>query len=88
MDTSNLGGRNVGLESACDPLEKKDTEAVLGVLRELVDRLTRREQGELVELESWEGGGHLYVETPLAHWDHAEIDISIHDGRAFVTMAI
>jgi hypothetical protein len=91
MSTQELAGRNISLHDDCDLSEEGDIQSLLSALRELLDRLSGRDpdgpRSRSDEVESWEGGEFLYVETALVRTVDAEIDVNIQGGRAFIRMA-
>ena len=88
MNTSRLADLNMGPEVGCDSQDEADTQFLLLMLKELLDRLSGLSEGGPVsasgDVERWEGGEYLYLEAVLQSSVDAEIDMSIQGGRAFI----
>lgn len=91
MSIRRLADRDIRLDDDCDQCDEDQTQHLVLVLRELLDRLSLQIRGGptaiLKDVERWEGGGYLYVETVLTTSALSEIDVSIQGGRAFIRMA-
>jgi hypothetical protein len=91
MSIRRLADREIALDDDCDEQDEDQTQDLVLVLRELLDRLSLQLRGAPTalskEVERWEGGGYLYLETVLTDSAIPEIDVSIQGGRALVRMA-
>jgi len=91
MSIRRLADRDISLECDRDQRDEDQTQHLVLVLRDLIDRLSRQIRGGPTamskEIERWEGGGYLYVEMVLKSSALPEIDVNIQGGRAFIRMA-
>jgi hypothetical protein len=94
MSTSRLADCNRALKDDSDDQDAGDSQFLIRALRELIERLAESgvgpvggEDADPEEVESWEGGGYVYLESPLPAASGAEIEVSIQGGRAFIRMA-
>jgi hypothetical protein len=91
MNTRRLTDGNIGVQGEGERPDEDDVQSLLSALEELLGRLSGQHPDGLgsgpEEVESWEGGEFLYLETPLPSAEGAEIEVSIQGGRAFIRMA-
>ncbi len=91
MSIRRLAGHDVGLNADCGQLEEDDSQHLIQVLRELLDRLLGENHSASVsiteEVERWEDGEYHYLETTLPNSASAEIDVNIQMGRACIRVA-
>jgi hypothetical protein len=80
----------MGMDGHGELQEEGALQSLVQALKELVERLGGACEGGsdsvAGQFEQWEGGGYLYLETGLAGALHADIDVNIQAGRAFIRM--